>query len=83
MPAKKSSKKKSSTKKETKIVRDAVGYLSYNGYDNDFEFQPIETRRTPPLSPEEEAKRLARRKALTLRAFQTAYDNHHRRRKAS
>ena len=32
----------------------------------------------PDASPEEEAKRLARKKAITLKAFQMAYDNHQR-----
>lgn len=44
---------------------------------------PHPTRRNPEPSPEETTKRLARRKTLTLRAFQKAYENHHSRRKAS
>ncbi|MCP9496521.1 MAG: hypothetical protein MSG64_18930 [Pyrinomonadaceae bacterium MAG19_C2-C3] len=34
------------------------------------------TRRNPELAPDAEAKRAARRKALTLRALNTAYENH-------
>jgi len=87
MPAKKSSTKTTGKKKPsqrnpqgiTRVHGAADLMMSSNGYDDDFEFHPIETRRNPPPSPEAEAKRRARRKALTLRAFQTAYDNVHRR----
>ncbi|MDQ3252587.1 MAG: hypothetical protein M3R15_01580 [Acidobacteriota bacterium] len=40
-------------------------------------------RRNPKSSPEEEANRLALRKALTLKAFQTAYENHRSSRKTA
>ncbi|HEV7859571.1 MAG TPA: hypothetical protein VGO91_13205 [Pyrinomonadaceae bacterium] len=36
-----------------------------------------------PETTEEREKRLAERKALTLRIFQSAYENHRQRRKAS
>ncbi len=87
MPAKKSSTKAVSKKKTTsqrnplRIIRmyGAADLMTSSDDDFDFEFHTSEMRRNPPPSPEAEAKRLARRKALTLRAFQTAYDNVHRR----
>jgi len=43
---------------------------------------PLRPTYIPGETPEEREKRLAARKALTLKAFQSAYENHQRRRKA-
>jgi hypothetical protein len=44
------------------------------------DFGPYPIRRNPEPPREETAKKLAARKALTIRAFKMAYENHHRRR---
>lgn len=43
---------------------------------------PLRPTYIPGETPEEREKRLAAKKALTLKAFQLAYENHQRRRKA-
>ncbi|HEV2705006.1 MAG TPA: hypothetical protein VGV59_03730 [Pyrinomonadaceae bacterium] len=45
-----------------------------------YEGQDALPRHLNPETPEEREKRLAKRKAATLRAFQTTYENHHRQR---
>jgi len=87
MPSKKSTTNKERTKPTRKSRVISIHDISLpkdfqwtpNGTASGDELHPYRMRRNPEPSPEAEAKRLARRKALTLRAFQTTYDNHHRR----
>ena len=95
MPSKKSGKKrkKGSTKSREKGASRVHGsngrgrtYFHGGSVDDlpeiEFDFSDYPGPRYPnPETPEEREKRLAARKALTLRAFQTTYEN--RRRKSS
>jgi hypothetical protein len=53
----------------------AINKPSKDGDD----LHPYPIRRNPEPPPEATRKKLEARKALTLRAFQMAYENHHRR----
>lgn len=60
----------------SKAIREVNREFCKDGDD----FGPYPIRRNPEPPREETAKKLAARKALTLRAFKMAYENHHRRR---
>jgi hypothetical protein len=55
--------------------------LDEDSFKDGDDFGPYPTRRNPETSEEREKreKRLAARKALTLKAFRMAYENHHSR----
>ncbi|MBA3243074.1 MAG: hypothetical protein H0T60_17780 [Acidobacteria bacterium] len=90
MPSKKPTKKAkkvhniSGSKNSNKTPRVHVAFtikeLNKDSFkDGDDFLGPYPIRRNPAPPPEETEKKLAARKALTLRAFQMAYENHHRR----
>lgn len=98
MPSKKSSKKRAKKANQAsggngaKLARfHEVENTSrvWSGEDDDMlamddgEASQPQPRHLNPETPEEREKRLAERKALTLRIFQSAYENHRQRRKAS
>lgn len=57
----------------------SIASLANNGsFKDDDDFGPHPIRRNPETAEERE-KRLAARKALTLKAFRMAYENHHSR----
>jgi hypothetical protein len=87
MSSKKSTTKKEPTKTKRKSRVVSIKDLTLpkdfcwtpNGYAEGDTLPPYPMRRNPEPSPEGEARRLARRKALTLKAARIAYENHHRR----
>jgi len=90
-PTKKGSKKVSDTsgryirQHRSRIYRTQnIDFALTGGDDTTFEIDSTEAThphpvRLNPESEEEREKRLAKRKALTLRIFQSAYENHHKR----
>lgn len=85
MSAKKSTTKKelSKAKRKSRVIciKDITLPKDFkwtpNGYAEVDTLPPYPIRRNPEPSPEGEARRLARRKALTLKAARIAYENHH------
>ena len=58
------------------VLGDKQGLRADTGYDQDVHTGPVHIN---PESKEKREKRLAARKLRTLRAFQMAYEDHHRR----
>lgn len=93
MPSKKGASKKSKRRKATSTISriwhdDAMANVGYMLADSEELLIPLSSRingarkqpyRINPETDEEREKRLAARKALTLKAFEMAYKNHHRR----
>jgi hypothetical protein len=98
MPSKKSSRKRAK-KANLASIGNGAQLARFHGDENtsrvwsgeaddmlardDGEGSQPQPRYLNPETPEEREKRLAERKALTLRIFQSAYENHRQRRKAS
>lgn len=81
MPAKKKPvAKKSARRRVVKRVQPGPTLTLFYGDEEDFSSNGTryeQPRHKNPETAEEREKRLAKREALTLRAFQIAYDNNH------
>lgn len=77
---KKQAEGKLAGRRVVKRAKHAPMLTSFYGDEEDFRSNGKhyeEPHHKNPESAEERQKRLAKREALTLRAFQIAYDNHH------
>jgi|SoiMetStandDraft_5_1073268.scaffolds.fasta_scaffold131534_2 hypothetical protein len=75
--ASKSSRRRRLTKRAAEAPAFTLGLPGERGSSNGTRYeQPLYKK---PESKEEREKRLKKREALTLKAFQIAYENHHRR----
>lgn len=74
--------KKSAQGRSMRLAQPKRTLTTFSGDEQDFRSNGKhneQSSRKNPETEEERNKRLAKREALTLKAFKIAYDNHHRR----